>query len=123
MIFALVAALASPVRDSQPAHLVDDAQHLITLLNSGHADSVQSRMTADAQALHTAAQRDSIWHVIVNQVGAFQRFGRSQVKSGQAGERTVDMEVIFARRPAEALITYAADGRVSSVSFSFNAGS
>jgi len=122
-ILVLLAALASPVRDSEPAHLVDDAKHIIALLNAGHADSVQSRMTATLQSQRTAVQRDSVWHVLVQQVGAFKRFGRSRVEAGAAGTRTVDMEVVFAHQPVEALVTYDADDRISALAFRFDAGS
>jgi hypothetical protein len=117
MIIALLAALAGPPQDS----LIADARRIITFFNTGHADSVQSRMTATAQQQRTAAQRDSVWHVLVGQVGPFQKFGRARVQDGPAGERTVDMEVFFQRQLAEALVSYDAEGRVSSVSFRFDA--
>ena len=121
-LLALLAALASPARDSQPKHLVDDAKHIITLLNTGHADSVQSRMTTALQSQRTPTQRDSVWHVLVQKVGEFQRFGRSRVQTGPAGERTVDMEVFFAHQPVEALVTYDADARISALAFRFDDG-
>ena len=122
-LVALLASLAGPVHDSLPRNLIDDAKQVITLLNTGHADSVQLRMTAAAQQQRTSGQRDSVWHVIVRQLGPFQRFGRARVQKGPAGEQTVDMELFFAHQPAEGLVSYDADGRVSSVSFRFDSGS
>lgn len=104
-----------PARDSLPPNLVNDAKHIVSLLNAGHADSVQLRMTAEAQQRRTAAQRYSLWHVLVSQVGSFQRFGATRVEQGPDGGRTVVMELVFAAQPVQASVMYDADGRVSSV--------
>ena len=104
-----------PARDSLPTNLVDDAKSIIALLNAGHADSVQHRMTAEAQQRRTAAQRDSLWRVLLSQVGPFRRFGAARVDPGPEGERTVVMGLVFAEQPVLASVVYEADGKISSV--------
>jgi hypothetical protein len=86
-------------------------------LSTGHADSVQHRMTAEAQQHRTAAQRDSLWHVLVSQVGPFRRFGAARVEQGPDGGRTVIMELVFADQPVQASVIYDASGQISSVVF------
>ena len=100
-----------------PPNLVSDAKSVITFLNTGHADSVQRHMTAEAQQRHTAAQRDSLWHVLVSQVGSFRRFGATRVDQGSDGGRTVVMELVFAEQSVQASVNYDATGRISSVVF------
>jgi Protein of unknown function (DUF3887) len=117
---ALAAVLAHggfPARDSLPANPINDAKRIITLLNTGHADSVQHRMTAEAQQHRTAAQRDSLWHVLVSQVGAFRRFGAARAEQGPDGGRTVILEIVFADQPVQASVVYDASGQISSVVF------
>jgi hypothetical protein len=118
--FALVAALAQggfAARDSLPANPITDAKSVISFLNTGHADSVQRRMTAEAQQRRTAAQRDSLWHVLVSQVGTFRRFGAARVEHTPDGGRTVVMELEFAAQPVQASVVYDASGQISSVVF------
>ncbi|HTA74695.1 MAG TPA: DUF3887 domain-containing protein [Gemmatimonadaceae bacterium] len=103
--------------DSLPADPINDAKSVISFLNTGHADSVQRRMTAEAQQRRTAAQRDSLWHVLVSQVGAFRRFGAARVEQGPAGGRTVVLELEFSTQPVHASIAYDASGQISSVVF------
>jgi len=74
-------------------------------------------MTAEAQQRRTAAQRDSLWHVLVSQVGAFRRFGAARVEQGQDGGRTVVMELVFADQPVQASVVYDATGHIASVLF------
>ena len=117
---ALAAVLAHGsfvARDSLPANPINDAKSVISFFNTGHADSVQRRMTADAQQRRTAAQRDSLWHVLVSQVGAFRRFGASRVEQGRDGGRTVILELEFAAQPVQASVVYDASGQISSVVF------
>lgn len=118
--FALVAALAQgrlAARDSLPANPINDAKSVISFLNTGHADSVQRRMTAEAQQRRTAAQRDSLWHVLVSQVGTFRRFGAARVEQGPDGGRTVIMELEFSAQPVHASVVYDTSGQISSVVF------
>jgi hypothetical protein len=118
--FALAAVLAHgsfAARDSLPANPINDAKSVITLLSTGHADSVQHRMTAEAQQRRTAAQRDSLWHVLMSQVGPFRRFGAARVEQGADGGRTVIMELVFAEQPVQASVIYDASGQISSVVF------
>jgi Protein of unknown function (DUF3887) len=118
LVLAVVLAHGSvPARDSLPPNLVDDAKNIIAFFSTGHADSVQRRMTAEAQQRRTAAQRDSLWHVLVSQVGPFRRFGRARVEEGQGGGRTVVMELVFAEQPVQASVAYDATGHILSVLF------
>ena len=117
MLAVMLAHGNLPVRDSLPPNLVDDAKGIITFFSTGHADSVQRRMTAEAQQRRTAAQRDSLWHVLVSQVGAFRRFGAARVEQGQDGGRTVVMELVFADQPVQASVVYDATGHIASVLF------
>jgi len=117
---ALAAVLAHgsvTAGDSLPANPVNDAKSVISFLNTGHADSLQRRMTADAQQRRTAAQRDSLWHALVSQVGAFRRFGAARVEQGPDGGRTVVLELEFASQPVQASVVYDASGQISSVVF------
>jgi hypothetical protein len=104
-------------RDSLPANPINDAKSVISFLNTGHADSLQRRMTAEAQQHRTAAQRDSLWHVLVSQVGAFPRFGAARVEQDPDGGRTVVIELEFSAQPVQASVVYDASGQISSVVF------
>jgi hypothetical protein len=117
---ALAAVLAHghfAAHDSLPANPITDAKSVISFLNTGHADSVQRRMTPEAQQRRTAAQRDSLWHVLVSQVGTFRRFGAAHVEEGPNGGRTVVMELEFSAQPVQASVVYDASGQISSVVF------
>jgi len=117
-VLAIMLAHVNPsARDSLPPNLVNDAKSIITFLSTGHADSVQSRMTPEAQQRRTAAQRDSLWHVLVSQVGPFRRFGAARVEQAQDGGRTVVMELVFANQPVQGSVAYDATGHVTSVLF------
>ncbi|HZS58340.1 MAG TPA: DUF3887 domain-containing protein [Gemmatimonadaceae bacterium] len=104
-----------PVGDSMPTKLVDDAKRIVTFLNTGHADSVQARMTPEAQQRYTPTQRDSLWRVLVSQVGAFRRFGPARVEEGTDGGRTVVLELEFTQEPIRASVAYDQTGRIASI--------
>jgi len=118
--FALAAMLAQgrfAARDSLPVNPIKDAKSVIAFFSTGHADSVQHRMTAEAQQRRTAAQRDSLWHVLVSQVGPFRHFGATRVEPRPDGGRTVVLELVFAAQPVQASLIYDASGQISSVVF------
>lgn len=121
LIHCMVAAALThggiAARDSLPPDLVKDAKSMVTLLSTGHTDSVQARMTPEAQHHYTAVQRDSLWHVFVSQVGAFRKFGAAHVEQGQDGARTVVLELDFAVEPLRASVAYDSTGHISSIVF------
>lgn len=104
-------------RDSLPPNLVHDAKSIVIWLSTGHADSVQARMTPAAQQRYTAAQRDSLWHVLVSQVGAFKKFGAARVEPDQDGGHKVVLELDFAQGPLRGTVAYDSTGRVALVVF------